>query len=723
MYKFKIKGVVQGVGFRPYIYNACKNARLVGYVQNIGEGVVIEVDDKEKLLEILKDIPILARIDSIDIRASKKLFTDFTIKKSAGKGFAEIPPDLYLCKNCHAELTDPRDPRHGYFFITCTNCGPRFSIIKQNPYDRHTTTMADFKMCQRCEKEYNDPLNRRYHAQTIACKDCGPKLYIGEIADLGAIQKTAQLIQNNCIVAIKGIGGFHLACNTKPKTIKQLNKITGRKHKPYALMCKDIKMIREIAYVSKKEQEVLTSFKRPIVILRKKKPLNAVSELDTIGVMLPYTGLHYLLFDHLDEPVVMTSSNKSGEPITVSKNQQLVKDILHHTRKIENPVDDSLIKVIKSTCLLLRRSRGYVPQSIPIGSGSIPIKSSNNISVLALGAELNSVFSVYAKKRVFVSQYLGNTSNIAMFENYKKMLQKFLDFTNTKPEIILADAHPFYNTALYAAELSQKLGLPLVKIQHHRAHAYSVAGEHGLYDFTAIVCDGLGYGEDDNIWGGEVFVNDKRVGHLEEQYQLGGDSAVVYPGKMLFSILRKFLPLHETKKYLHNFFDDQELEILNKQYHKKFNCPLTSSAGRVLDAASFLLGFCDRRTYEARPAMILEARSSGIHYNFKPIIKNNILLTTPLFEFLVQNIGKKPTARLAATVQHYLIQGLYKIAMQYKKSLFFSGGCAYNKIMASFILEQGGRVNTKVPCGDGGISFGQLAYYLANARNNITNRH
>lgn len=718
MYKFTIKGVVQGVGFRPYIYNACKKAMLKGYVQNIGNGVVVEVNDKDQFIDILKKIPLLARIDSYDVELTDNDLNDFTIMESEGKGFAEIPPDLFLCNDCHRELSEKENTRYKYFFITCTNCGPRFSITKKNPYDRRTTTMNDFEMCEKCKKEYTAPENRRYHAQTIACHDCGPRLNLfveGKIikrhSESEYIKKATELIKQNKIVAIKGIGGFHLACNLKQETIKELGRITGREHKPYAIMCKDFEMANKLAYISDKEKELLLSVQRPIVILKKRSPLQAISELDTVGIMLPYTALHHLLFDFIDEPIVMTSSNISDEPITRQDSEQIVKNILTNNREIENSIDDSLIKVIQNRPILLRRSRGFVPQSIPI-------KTQCKKQILALGAELSNTFCVYKNGKAILSQYMGTTSNVNTFNHYKDMINKFLQFTDVHPEIILADLHPGYNTSIYAEELSKNLEIPLMGIQHHKAHAYSVATEHDLKDFVAIICDGLGYGDDNTIWGGEIFHTNKRIGHLEPHYQLGGDSATIYPAKMLFSILSKFLSFEECKKYMRSYFKEKELAIMNKQHDKKFNCPLTTSCGRILDAASFLLGFCEERTYEGRPAMLLEANST-LAYDFEPVIEGNVLITTPLFKFLVDNLNKDKK-RLAATVQLYLALGLYKIASKFNKPIVFSGGCAYNKIMTSFMIEKGVYINEKVPCGDGGISFGQIAYFLANSGNNIS---
>lgn len=713
MYRFLIKGVVQGVGFRPYMYNACVKAGLTGYIQNIGEGVVVDVDNKDKFLLILKKIPELARIDSYEITKNDDNYNSFQILESTGQGYAEIPPDLFLCNDCYEELNDEHDRRHKYFFITCTNCGPRFSITKKNPYDRATTTMDKFPMCEKCKKEYTDPTNRRYHAETIACHDCGPKLYLLEdgqkisLDDNDAIMKATTLIKNNELVAIKGVGGFHIACNMAESTLKKLREVSKRADKPYAIMCKDLTMARKIVGVNKYEEILLSGVQRPIIALKKIQRLNHVSELETIGVMLPYTALHYLLFDYIDEPIVMTSSNMTDEPITKDDQKQFVKYILSHNRVIENSIDDSVVKIIEKKPIYLRRSRGFVPESIKMP------KSSEHI--LAMGAELNNTFCVYKDGKATLSEYMGTTSNLKTMDNYKLMVEKFLQFTDTKPTIIIADMHPEYQTTKYAEELSQELGARLVKVQHHKAHAYSAAAEHDLKDFVSIVCDGLGYGEDGNIWGGEIFYNDKRVGHLEEQWQLGGDSATIYPAKMLLSILWKFMDLEQSKKHLQDYFDEKQLLVLHKQYEKEYNCPITTSTGRILDAAAFLLGFCSERTYEGRPAMLLDELSLE-PYEIEPVIIDNILMTTPLFECLVKNIDKDKR-RLAATVEIYIAKGLLKIAKQYNKPIVFTGGCACSNVMTSFMIRNKVLINQKIPCGDGGISFGQIAYYLKKVEN------
>ncbi len=713
MYRFFIKGVVQGVGFRPYIYNACVKEGIKGYVQNTGNGVVAVVSDKEKFIEILMNKPPLARIDSWEAKEEENYkeedFKGFSIIKSEGKGFAEVPPDLYLCEDCLRELKDPKNRRKGYFFITCTNCGPRFSIAEESPYDRKTTSMKDFEMCPTCKAEYENPTDRRYHAQTIACQECGPKIRLySNGQETGSIEEAAELLKKGETVAIKGVGGFHLAC--KLNSAKRLRQMTRREHKPYAIMVKDIKMAKQYAEITEKEKELLESIERPITLLKKKKEkkeeLRLVSELDTIGVMLPYTALHYLLFEHLDEPLVMTSSNMPDYPITTEKEQQFTTHILDHDRRITNHVDDSVVKVIGGKKLFLRRSRGYVPRSI-----ELDLDDNIKEDIIALGAEMNSTFCIVKDGKAILSQYQGNTANYDSFENYKKSIKKMLKMTNCKPKAVICDMHPEYNTSLYAQELAEEYGAKVVRVQHHLAHAYSVAAEHKIKDFTAIVADGLGYGPDGTIWGGEIFINGERAAHLEEQPQIGGDAATRSPARMLMGILSKILTKKELRRRMLEHYDGEMVTVLERQLETGFNVPKTTSCGRILDAAAVFLGLCDRRTYDGRPAMLLEA-NSGESYEIEPVIYDNTLMTTPLFRWLILN-EDKDKKRLAATVQEYLAKGMYKLAKEYGngKPVLLSGGCAYSHILTSYMLSKGVLINEKVPAGDGGISFGQAVYY------------
>lgn len=709
--RFILTGIIQGVGFRPYIYNACTQAGISGFVQNTGIGVVVVVDDASAFHTILTKLPPHMRIDSVRVEPTREQYTDFQIHESDGYGYAEIPPDFFLCNECLTELHDPHDRRYQYFFLTCTHCGPRFTLTQASPYDRATTTMRDFKMCDECRREYTDPAHRRFHAQTIACHACGPQLTLSEhgksllIAnDTEKFHRVSHALKHNEIVAIKGIGGFHLFCNTHQHTLQKLNSLTRRTHKPYAVLCRDLDMARTIGTLTPEEERQLTSLERPIILVKKHAHAPAVSELDTIGIMLASTALHILLFDAYPHPLVCTSSNLTQAPITTTRAEQWVPIILDHDRKITQAADDSIVKVISETSIILRRSRGFVPRSIVINA-------SLTTPLLALGAEMNSTFALYdGHGRVILSQHLGNTTHPETFKRYQETIDYFLSSTHIMPQAILCDAHPEYQTSIYGQVLAQKLHIPLIPIQHHRAHACAVAAEHHLDDFRAIVCDGLGYGDDETLWGGEIFENHTRIGHLETHPLLGGDTATRYPHRMLYAILRSFLSSQETASCFDTRFSSTELSLLETQFTKRFNAPLTSSCGRVLDATAALLGLCDERTYDGRPAMLLEAYSTK-PYPLTPVIQDSILQTAPLFQYLIHNL-QTDKHRLAATAQHYLAEGLHTIAAQTDKSIVWAGGCVANRLMTEYFLSKGVLINREVPPGDGGISFGQIAAYL-----------
>lgn len=721
MYKVFVQGIVQGVGFRPYIYRKAIEHNLIGSVKNIGNGVEIIINDKD-FIEKLTDLPPLAKISKYTVTKykSKKQFSDFSILKStASHGETELPADIFLCADCVKELRDKKNRRHDYYFITCTNCGPRFTMIHDYPYDRPFTSMNQFKMCSQCKREHTDPLNRRYHAQTIACKDCGPKLRllfdsqdISGRSDIETIEKAIRLIQSGEIVSIKGVGGFHTASLCTDRNVLNIRKLFHRPDKPYAILVKDVKMAKKITYVSRKEEEMLESPQRPIVVLKKKKKntFRSVSELDTIGVMLPYTALHYLLFDYINEPLVMTSNNIPGEPISIT--ETIGTYFLTHERRIVNRCDDSVIKVIHDAPFFLRRSRGFTPHPV-----ILPIQCKDTVAV---GAELNNVICTTKKDRCFLSQYIGDTSQYETYNFLKETTKKFIHLTRLKPQIVACDLHPSYNTTFFAEELANTYHARLLQIQHHKAHIASVAAEHNITDYVGIAMDGLGYGDDGRLWGGEIFYVQKgnifsRIGHLEEQPQLGGDSATIYPKKMLFGILSKILTEEEILK-LH-LFKENESKIYFKNLQSKYNVQYTTSTGRILDAASALLGFCEMRTYDGRPAMILESRATT-PLEIQPVYSKRdgktILMTTPLFEYLCKAKGNK--GNLAATAQMYIAKGLFTIAehaVQTKNvPIVLSGGVAYNRMISEFMVKQGVLVNNALPAGDGGICYGQA--YLAN---------
>jgi hydrogenase maturation protein HypF len=721
MYKIFVQGIVQGVGFRPYIYRKAKEHGLIGSVKNIGNGVEIIINDKD-FIQKLTDLPPLAKISNYSITEikSKKHVTNFLILKSKlSEGETELPSDIFLCQDCLQELRDSTNRRHNYYFITCTNCGPRFTLIEDYPYDRPFTSMNQFKMCPQCQKEYSDPFNRRYHAQTIACKHCGPKLCllinkkdVTSESDMETIRKASDLIKSGEIISIKGVGGFHTCSLCDNNIVGKIRELFHRPHKPYALMVKDMEMAETIGVLSKKEKELLQSPQRPIVVLKKRKKdsFDNVSELDTIGVMLPYTALHYLLFDYINEPLVMTSCNIPGEPVSIV--ETMGKYFLTHERSIINRCDDSVLKVIDDTVFFLRRSRGYTP--IPV---MIPIECQDTVAV---GAELNNTICTVKKNKCYLSQYIGDTSKYETYEFFKDTISRFIHLSRLKPRLVVCDCHPSYNSTMYAEELAKKYDTRIIQIQHHKAHVASVAAEYGITDYIGIAADGLGYGDDGGLWGGEIFSVRKgniftRVGHLEEQPQLGGDSATMYPKKMLFGILSKILTEKEILKL--NIFDEKESRIYFKILYNSYNVQHTTSTGRILDAISALLGFCETRTYDGRPAMILESMATT-PLPLDPVLSlvhgKTILMTTPLFEYLLKN--KDDKGKLAATAQLYIAKGLFQMARTAVKKkdvpIVFSGGVAYNRMISAFMLKHGVLVNRELPAGDGGICYGQA--YLAN---------
>ncbi|MFH1721290.1 MAG: carbamoyltransferase HypF [Candidatus Altiarchaeota archaeon] len=719
-FRFFVRGVVQGVGFRPYVFRRAKELGLFGFVKNIGSGVEVVVNDSE-FLDKLTDLPPLAKITGfeVDEYQPSKVFSDFSILESSKSyGETQLPADIFTCKDCLRELRDPIDRRNNYYFITCTNCGPRFSIIEDYPYDRPYTSMHDFEMCGECRVEYTNPMNRRFHAQTIACKKCGPKLIfrdgkkdISGENDIDSIKKAVDVIRSGDFVSIKGVGGFHICCLTGKKPVGGVRKTLGRPHKPFALMVRDVEKASEFSIISKKERELLESPRRPIVVVKKKNTyqFKEVSELDSIGLMLPYTALHYLMLDFIDQPLVMTSANIPGEPVALT--EEIGRYFLTHERRIVNRCDDSVLKVISDWEFFLRRSRGYTPMPI-----KLPIDCRDTIAV---GAELNNSISVSVGRNCYMSSYVGDTSKLETFDFLKKSVDTFIKLTRARPKVIACDLHPAYNSTSYARELSEKFQAKLVQVQHHKAHVAGVASEHGVTDYVGIAVDGLGFGEDGKIWGGEVCdIRDgtefERIGSLEEQPQLGGDAATIYPKKMLFGILSKILDEKEILRL--KLFDEKEARLYLNQLAEGFNVPLTTSAGRILDATAALLELCNERTYDGRPAMLLESIATK-PLKIGPVIKKSDgrkqLSTTELFRFLLEN-KEKDKGRIAATAQMYLAEGLYQIAEDAAdgRPIVLSGGVAYNKMISGYMIEKGVLVNKEIPAGDGGICYGQT--YLAN---------
>jgi len=731
--EIKVSGIVQGVGFRPFIYRIAVKNGLVGYVRNRGDAVVeIVVEGKKNnVRQLLKDLknekPPLARIYDLTTNYTEDEgnFEKFTIVKSseeAGLSGSVIPPDVSICNECLKELRDPKNERYDYFFITCTNCGPRYTIIRKLPYDRLNTTMQSFQMCDFCSREYKDPSNRRFHAQTVACPKCGPKAYLttnnGEHMECeDPIREVGRLLEEGYIVAIKGNGGFHVATpTTKSEPIARLRKVKHRTQKPFAIMAPDLETVKSFAEVSPREAELLTSYIKPIVLLKKKEDYylsELISpDLHNVGVMLPYTGLHAMLFGKVKEPAfVMTSANPPNEPI-VTENAEAVKKLgsvvdffLFHNRTIAHRCDDSVV-----------RFHGDEP---------IRLKLLVNRCVLGLGAELNVTSCLLLRNKAFVSQHIGDVENLETLLFLKNSIDHLTKLTNSKVEVIACDLHPKFTTTKLAQNLANTLECPVVSVQHHHAHIASLMGEWNIDEMVGIACDGFGYGSDGTAWGGEIlYCNQEgfqRLGHLQEQPMVGRDLATLYPLRMVAGILHDEADVEEwlllnSDRFPHG---EKEVEVIVKQLEKGL-VPKTTSCGRVLDAVSAILGLCYERTYEGEPAMKLEsaALNGKDMLNLTPRLKENVIDTTLLVHEIFNQKDNYSVADLACSAQSYLARGLAQLAVEEAERLNvsyigFSGGVAYNEhitVTIRRIVEGNGLkflVHNRVPPGDGGISFGQ----------------
>lgn len=760
-----VTGIVQGVGFRPFVYRTAVENHLMGYVQNradAGVKIVIEGDeaDVKSFIEDLKSKkPPIARIYTLNVKHDKDRneFKDFRIIKSSNDAELQgsiIPPDVSICDQCLRELRDPNNRRFEYFFITCTDCGPRYTTITGLPYDRPNTTMIDFPMCDDCAKEYREPSDRRFHAQTIACHKCGPKVLLVSSSGLTTactrcdptlflrdgeeksdyrdpIREAAKLLQEGYILAVRGNGGFHIATSTlNSEPIARLRKKKYRGNKPFAIMARDLEAVKSFAEITPEEEEILTSYIKPIVLLKKRKDYYLsdliAPGLDRIGVMLPYTALHAMLFDGIKEPAfIMTSANPPYEPI-VTENEEAIAKLGHfvdffllHNRGIAQRADDSVLRMHGKDLSIIRRSRGFAPEPIHL-------KRSSEKCILGLGAELNVTSCILANDKAVISQYIGDVEKFETLEFLRSATEHLIRLTNSKIDLVACDLHPTFNTSSLAAEFSDLFGCPVIKVQHHYAHMASLMGEHGLDSLMGIACDGYGYGSDDSAWGGEILHCSngafERVAHLEPQLLVGGDLATRHPLRMVAGILKDHRRIHDWLSERAKYFPhgEKEVGIVLKQLQSG-KTPRTTSCGRVLDAVSALLDICHERTYEGEPAMRLESVAAGGKdvLDLKPRIHKGVLETTHLLEELFENLGNHSTTDLACSAQTYMAKGVAELAVTNAKRegvdcIGFSGGVAHNEFLTNAIrsVVQGSGlqfyVNKRVPPGDGGISLGQV---------------
>ncbi len=755
-----VDGIVQGVGFRPTVYRLAKVMNMNGYVRNMGNIVEILIqgtlDDINLFVDELQEHkPIRSQINDIKVEIRGEVsdddrYDDFTIIDSSNKisGSAVIPPDMSICDECLDEILDTGDQHYYYPFTACTNCGPRFTLISEVPYDRNNTTMDDFPLCSYCDDEYSDPLNRRYHAEATCCPDCGPRVFLyddGEIPSRDPIREASRLIDEGNILAVKGIGGTHLVCKTSTDdAIDVLRERLGRKTQPFACMTPDVETAQLFVEYSEDERRILESVSRPIVVLNKSEDYmlskNLSPGLHNQGVMLPYTGLHHLLFKYTLEPAyVMTSANMPGNPMLIN-NDEIVEKLdgiadycLLHDRTILNRCDDSVIRFRNGQPGFIRRSRGYVPKPFDFSH----INTEDNI--LAVGPELDVTFSILKDGKCYPSQHIGNTSKYQTLLFMQDAIDHLLRLTRCDGlDCIVADMHPEFNTTRLARELSQEYDVPLVQVQHHHAHAASLMAEHKRDEMVVIAADGVGYGEDGNIWGGEVlYLNDtgKYINHggLELQPMPGGDLSTKYPIRMAMGILygimdsEHLVDLMKTNYSEYFRYGEKEVDITLKQLENNFNTSYTSSMGRVLDSISVLLGISRSRGYEGECSMKLESSARegfdllGISLSTRIKDERAVINTGELlFDVLDLLDSGVLVEEIACASQRALAEKMADLAVIAARShntdvIGVTGGVFYNEfiseVVKDIVLEEGyefvQHVNTCA--GDGSVSMGQCA--------------
>ncbi|MFW6017672.1 MAG: carbamoyltransferase HypF [Halapricum sp.] len=763
-----VTGVVQGVGFRPFVYRTAVGNELGGWVKNTGDaGVEIRLEGAREAIDsflnrLRNDPPPLARVETIDVTWIEPVGDrEFEIVASsdADGGSGTIPPDTAMCDACLADMRNPDSRYHDYWATSCVDCGPRYTVIRSLPYDRPTTSMDAFPMCEDCRAEYEEPVDRRYHAQTIACPDCGPSLKVldgagNQLADEDetAIGVACDRLAEGGLVAIKGIGGAHLACDaTDPAVVQRLRERTGRPEKPFAVMAPDLEAVESFASVSAAERDALADTRRPIVLLEADddRPwLEAVSPgLHTVGVMLPYAGLHHLLFDHVDGPLVMTSANMPGRPMATTTEAILaelggiVDAALVHDREIVARCDDSVVRFAGGTRRFVRRSRGWVPQSIPrwpaIEHPGGYRSSDAPPDVLALGAEFDATVALTQGESVYPSQYIGDVDSPETLSYLTDTVAHLTELLGIDPEVVACDLHPDFLTTEQAQRYAEDDGLEgPIAVQHHHAHAASLLAEHRRERAVVITADGTGYGPDGTIWGGEVLEATleayDRVGGLAPFRLPGGRAAVESPTRILASLLEDPDRIDELLLERGVLERPADAETIRAQVDQAVNSPVTTSMGRVLDAASALLDVCSERTYEGEPAMKLEAAAAGgepvdlavprTTVDGRPAIDPAALLQT-----LDRRRAGHPTADLAATVQATLARGLAEIAVEVATdrdvdAVGFTGGVAYNDAFSRTIRERVTDAglewlgHERLPPGDGGIAVGQATVATARRR-------
>ena len=752
-----VQGIVQGVGFRPTVYGYAQKHGLTGWILNSAHGVEIEVHgDSESLDAFLQELrenpPQMAQIDLFTVSdAPTRVFERFEIIASQDNpaDFLPVSPDLNVCPDCLKELFDPANRRYRYPFINCTNCGPRFSIVKSIPYDRPNTSMSAFPLCPDCDREYHDPADRRFHAQPIACPVCGPHVWLqtseSEIArEEEVIQLTRQKLADGKILALKGLGGFHLACDAwNESAVAQLRLRKRRSMKPFALMSPDLETIRQFALISVEEEKLLVSTQSPIVVLNLTEQGKKLAEIvapdqNTLGFMLPYTPLHYLLLEKAEgypEVLVMTSGNLSEEPIVTENEDALEKlgiiadAFLLHNRPIETRIDDSVLTLVANQPNFLRRARGYAPSPIRLPFQTVP--------ALAAGTHLKNTFALSRDHYAFVSHHIGDLENQETLIAFTKAIDHYQHIFRIQPQLIAADMHPDYLASRYAQDRAAKQQLPIIKVQHHHAHISSCLADNGWKTNDPVIglaFDGTGFGTDGAIWGGEVLI--ANYSGFERRFQLeyaplpGGDVSIRKPARLALAYLQHFGLLAQAEGLApYRFVDEVERQVLIRQVETGFNTPQTSSMGRLFDAVASLVGLYQEINYEAQNAIRLEAIANPDEldsYEF-PIEGNQILLK-PLFEQTLADLQNNlPQYTISAKFHNAIIRLALEVSEQIRSetglnTVAISGGVWQNRRLINNVipaLEKAGFSplwHHQVPANDGGVALGQLLTALFQTR-------
>ena len=767
-----VRGAVQGVGFRPFIYRLANELRLKGYVLNNSNGVFIEAEAEEPILKIFlsrieRDKPKISVITSLEHSFLDAVgYSNFEIRQSEDSSdvSAIILPDIAVCDDCLTEMFNPNDPRYLYPFINCTNCGPRFSIIESLPYDRPNTSMKNFKMCEKCKEEYENPSDRRFHAQPTACPECGPQLFLWDergnvISEKhSALKQTVDLIRQGKIIALKGLGGFQLIVDaTNDEAVKELRIRKHREEKPFALMFSTLDSIKDVCQVFDSEERVLCSPESPIVLLKRKSEIGALwmgkrdseSEISQnvapdnpyFGVMLPYTPIHYLLMKALGVPVVATSANLSEEPICINEYEALerLKGIadyyLNHDRPIVRHVDDSIVRIIMNRELVIRRARGYAPLPIIVND---KYEILNDNPVLAVGGHLKNTVALKKGRNVFISQHIGDLSTEESNKTFKKVIDDFQLLYDAEPDKIISDLHPEYISTKFAKQLNENIE----QVQHHYAHIAACRFENQIDgEALGVSWDGTGYGLDGTVWGGEFFITDdnsyKHFAQLRKFMLPGREKAIREPRRalagILFEITGSFF-IDEFSDVIENKFSSAEIGLIINMLSKNINSPVTSSVGRLFDCISSLLQICDKSNYEGQAAMMLEFEANLNEKRYYPFeIKESVRFQTEVDEPLVQIIDWQPIiisiindirkdvnpSIISAKFHNTLAEVILDIAKRSGTTkVALSGGCFQNAFLCEstikLLQENNFRVywHQRVPPNDGGIALGQIAAYL-----------